>query len=133
MLGDFFMERIKKQETICWDCKRSCGKNKCQWANNFTTIKGWDAEQNDLGFLVKSCPEYIEDDRVEITNSVEEITKILGITQRTFYRWINSKPAPIKYINKNYFSKMNYRLIREKENGAAGIQLYRYTLIKINK
>ena len=127
------MEYTNKKDSLCWDCKRACGKDQCSWAARFEPVSGWNAEQNELGFLVTSCPQYIEDDRIEVTNSVEEIVKILGITQRTFYRWISSKPKPIKYINKNYFSKMNYHLFRDKDADSERIHIYRYTLVKNNK
>ena len=86
------MKSQNTRETICWECKRAYGKNLCCWALRSKPVPGWEAEQNELGYLVKSCPLYIEDDQIEI--STKKLAEILGVTQRSVFRY------SIQHINK---------------------------------
>ncbi len=72
-------------ETLCWGCKKAIGG--CSWADKLKPVEGWDAEPTIVkdadgdfeSFLVKTCPEYIPDDKRIITT--HEIADILGISQ----------------------------------------------------
>lgn len=76
-------------ETLCWECRNAAGG--CSWADDLKPVDGWDAEKTIVqgdgaggtfdSFCVKSCPEYVPDDRRII--STREIARILGITQTT--------------------------------------------------
>ena len=124
------MSEDKCKETLCWNCKRACGANKCTWAECFRPVAGWDAEKTELGYLVKSCPQYIEDDEIEVTTSTKEIAKIIGVNLRTFFRWLEKKRNAIKFINEKYLLKKNYYLVSEKSKDNR--IRHTYTLIRKN-
>ena len=57
-------------QSMCGDCVRSVGL--CSWSHSLKPVPGWDAEMvlrrnNDgsytKGFCVKSCPEFIKEER----------------------------------------------------------------------
>lgn len=43
--------------SLCWDCANST-KSGCSWAENFTPVKGWEAEETKTGYLILKCPEF---------------------------------------------------------------------------
>lgn len=69
----YFLKLTSPQkETLCWSCKRACGKDMCSWAREFKPISGWAAEKTIIleegeetvnSYRVEICPEYIFDER----------------------------------------------------------------------
>ena len=47
-------------DTLCIYCAKACC-NKCSWSESKTPVDGWDAEQTEKGYLVKSCPLFVRD------------------------------------------------------------------------
>ena len=62
----------RRNSTICWDCQRAVGKDRCCWADNFKPVKGWNAIRNDLkstpngglviSYIVLCCPLFVPDE-----------------------------------------------------------------------
>lgn len=46
-----------QRETLCYLCQNS-NRNGCSWARSLEPVKGWDAEENNQGYLVLWCPEF---------------------------------------------------------------------------
>lgn len=101
---------------LCWNCKNACGN--CSWSDGtFTPVEGWDATPTKIlhssgnikiytdSFDIKKCPEFIHD--IPIRLSKKEIAEKLGISMRTYYRWI--KKGKIKKHSlksaKQFFNK----------------------------
>lgn len=71
------------EQTLCWNCRKSCGNSDCPWFKNFTAVEGWDAIPTKIyqkggqgrytktieqdSFLVRSCPLFEE----EISNEIK--------------------------------------------------------------
>lgn len=59
----------KKNNTLCWKCKKCYGTNQCDWANFLKPIEGWkivpgnnDDETTRSGDVIY-CPEYVRDEK----------------------------------------------------------------------
>lgn len=59
-----------KEQTLCWDCKKSCGD--CSWSNHWehTPVPGWKAKKTSVrlnnseygeSYIVQKCPEFEAD------------------------------------------------------------------------
>ncbi len=100
------------KETICWTCK-NC--TKCSWSKGIP-VEGWKAEKTVVhvsktcsygSYLVKKCPEYIQDDKIKVTDS--NLAKLLNIT---FNNFRNTSLAEIRRL----LSEKGYKLyIIQKE------------------
>lgn len=60
----------QRHSTLCWTCQNAvAGKTHgCNWSRFNQPVEGWDAlatvlESNQNSFRVKSCPEYLGDER----------------------------------------------------------------------
>ena len=59
----------KTMPSLCWDCGRSVGENKCPWASCFKPIEGWRAYktkkacsgEDNYSYLVVECPLFERD------------------------------------------------------------------------
>lgn len=55
-----------KQETLCWSCKKACGK--CSWSKSFKPVKGWKATPTKIrngsgmidSFFIHECPLFVK-------------------------------------------------------------------------
>lgn len=47
-------------ESLCSFCGNACN-NGCSWSEDFTPVKGWEAQENKNGYFVISCPEFCSD------------------------------------------------------------------------
>ena len=97
-----------EKETICWGCQNYA---KCSWSKGIP-VENWDATPTEIidvygteraprvvkSFCVHSCPQYLADRKQEV--SVEDISKIIKISPRTFFRWIKSKKSKYKIKQK---------------------------------
>ena len=59
------MKGRQKQDTICWNCRKSGGL--CSWSHAATPVKGWevvetfrDGYKDTVGYTVVRCPEFVE-------------------------------------------------------------------------
>lgn len=52
-------------ETLCIWCQRSC-TNCCSWSDHLEPVKGWVAEENNHGYLVLECPEFVKETKESI-------------------------------------------------------------------
>lgn len=60
------MKERQKQDTICWNCKKSGGR--CSWSSRYIPVKGWEAKETWLklpekivpSYCVLKCPEFEE-------------------------------------------------------------------------
>ena len=81
-LNEHYKERVRKKEnnippdpryckkqTLCWSCQNATNGG-CSWSRSFTPVEGWVANKG-IGYNVKSCPEYIQDEPVEKLDEVE--------------------------------------------------------------
>lgn len=113
-----------KKETICWKCQNFA---KCSWSRGIP-VENWDAtptirkeiedgeEIITRSYCVNSCPQFLEDVLVE--KEIEEITKMLGISRRTFFRWKKTNELVDQLKEKGYlFSQRNKRFYLEKIGG----------------
>lgn len=56
------------KRTICWECARTRGKNKCSWVEDFVPIEGWEVTEKSFSngpkiiqsLDVHSCPQFIQ-------------------------------------------------------------------------
>lgn len=98
------------KETKCWSCKNANGK--CSWSKNFQPVEGWTAiktiipSDNEESYLVYKCPNYVLD---KTMLSVEQISKILHISIRSFYKLGEQKVLM-------RLQKLHYDVILTNEN-----------------
>ena len=52
-------------ETLCIWCQRACA-NCCSWSDHLEPVKGWLAEENKHGYLVRECPEFVKETKESI-------------------------------------------------------------------
>lgn len=86
---------MKNKKTLCWDCQNAYA-HKCSWFENFTPVPGWSALPTKIkyahkvcdSFRVKECPNFVEDEKIEIKTNKEK-AKEQGISLRTFQRKYN--------------------------------------------
>ena len=50
----------KSEESLCIFCEKVCNGG-CSWSKEFTPVRGWNAEKNANGYLVRYCPEFEPD------------------------------------------------------------------------
>jgi len=51
---------IKREDSLCTFCEKVCCGG-CSWSRDFEPVKGWQAELNNNGYLVRHCPEFVPD------------------------------------------------------------------------
>ena len=59
----------KTMPSLCWDCSKSIGEDKCPWASSYEPIEGWLAHKtkkastgdNSYSYLVVECPLFKRD------------------------------------------------------------------------
>ena len=107
------------KETLCWRCQNF---SKCSWSRG-KPVKGWDATPTIIknwngkgydkteSFIVNSCPQFVCD-VVGIRTSIEAMAEILGISERTVFRWVASNRASL--LNK--MKQKGYKLTIYKPN-----------------
>lgn len=54
-----------QSETLCIWCQRAC-TNCCSWSDHLEPVKGWVAEENKHGYLVRECPEFVKETKESI-------------------------------------------------------------------
>lgn len=52
--------------TLCWDCQRAAGADRCCWADRFEPVPGWEAVKTKTmmgltSYAVKNCPAFLRD------------------------------------------------------------------------
>ena len=52
--------------SLCWDCQRAAGADRCCWADKFEPVPGWDAVKTKTmtgltSYAVKNCPAFLRD------------------------------------------------------------------------
>ena len=98
-----------KDDSICWDCAKSCNRG-CSWSDgSFTPVEGWTAipDQNRNGvdsFLVKECPQF-EQDGPEVRNWQDlDDNGVLALVERlmeiTREDYIKCRPEELIRIEK---------------------------------
>ena len=102
-----------RKETLCWECKNACGG--CSWSKAFKPVEGWDADKTTVkcengttygSYHVKSCPEFIPNDRRII--SARKIARILGVTPPTINDLWAKQVIVEKMAEKGYTVKYNW-------------------------
>lgn len=105
----------KLDSSLCWNCKRVYGEcAECSWVRNFTPVEGWNAKQDKDGYTVRSCPQFIVNDRIEI--SIQDVIKIVGISRSKLFRILEKKKSPMSYINRRYLKGRIFMLQRYRDD-----------------
>ncbi len=52
--------------SLCWDCQRAAGADRCCWADKFEPVPGWEAVETKTmmgltSYAVKNCPAFLRD------------------------------------------------------------------------
>ena len=50
-------------QTLCYQCGRACGKNKCSWSESFIPVPGWNViyDKGNDSYTVIDCPLFKDD------------------------------------------------------------------------
>jgi hypothetical protein len=98
-----------KENTICWNCTKACTSG-CSWSDgSFTPVEGWTAipDVNGNGvesFLVKECPEFVQDADEERNAQDMDDQGVLDLVERlleiTRDDYIHSRGSEIPMIEK---------------------------------
>lgn len=59
-----------KRHTLCWSCQNATNSG-CSWSRSLTPVEGWVATKG-VGYNVKYCPEYIQDEPVKKVEECDE-------------------------------------------------------------
>ena len=91
-------------KTICWNCKKSCGK--CSWSESFTPVAGWEvaegynSDQRTKTQDVISCPLYEQEYKYFTMDEIfETIAHHFGKHPKTVRRYGKIR-TPFVYANK---------------------------------
>lgn len=107
------------KETLCWRCQNF---SKCSWSRG-VPVKDWDATPTIIknwsgdgyvktkSYIVNACPQFVCD-VVGVRTSIEAMAEILGISERTVFRWVLGNK--VKIINE--MKKKGYKLTIYKPN-----------------
>lgn len=115
------------KKTLCWDCKKACGgESGCSWFNGFVPIPGWDAEENEFGYKINNCPQFVLEGlggKRYVWIKASELAGLINVSLRTLQRheleWVNNKlsksglECTIRKDNDGGFKNF---YIRKKEN-----------------
>ena len=52
----FSYKKRCSDDSICWDCANSTGF--CSWSEDFTPVKGWEAEETIINYKDNPIPSY---------------------------------------------------------------------------
>ena len=102
----------KKEDSICWNCKRSCDKS-CSWAREFIPVEGWEAEycEKYKSYRVNSCPLFLSDENeeweIDEKGALMMIERLMEITRDDYIHCPRLQPEIEKFLRGRGASKVH--------------------------